>query len=121
MTRGKIALKGIKFDAFHGVYEEERLKGNAFEVDVTVSTDFSPDALFDDNLEGTLDYEEIYRCISEEMNTSAYLLEHVAYRIAKRLMKEFSQIEDVEVKVSKFNPPIGGPCEKTEVVLFLER
>jgi dihydroneopterin aldolase len=121
MNRGKITLKGIKFDAFHGVHEEERLKGNAFEVDVTVSTDFTPDALFYDNLEGTLDYEEIYRCVSEEMNISAYLLEHVAYRIAKRLMKEFSQIQDVEIKVSKFKPPIGGPCEKTEVTLMLER
>lgn len=121
MSRGKIALKGIKFDAFHGVYEEERVKGNAFEVDVTVTTDFSPDALTDDNLVGTLDYEDIYRCVSEEMDTSSYLLEHVAYRIAKRLMKEFFQIEDVEIKVSKFNPPIGGPCEKTEVTLLLER
>jgi dihydroneopterin aldolase len=36
-------------------------------------------------------------------------------------MKEFSQIQDVEIKVSKFKPPIGGPCEKTEVTLMLER
>lgn len=121
MTPGKIALKGIKFDAHHGVYEEERRKGNAFEVDVEVSTDFSPEALADDSLIGTLDYEEIYRCINEEMETSSYLLEHVAYRIGKRLMKEFSQIHDVEVKVRKFNPPIGGPCEKTEVTLKLDR
>ena len=121
MTSGKIALKGIKFNAFHGVYEEERIQGNDFEVDVTVSTDFSPEALTEDNLMGTLDYEEIYRCISEEMDSSSYLLEHVAYRIAQRLMKEFSQIQDVEIKVSKFNPPIGGPCEKTEVTLLLNR
>ena len=120
-TNGKISLKGIKFNAYHGVYEEERKKGNSFEVDVTVTTDFSTEALTDDSLMGTLDYEEIYRCVAEEMESSSYLLEHVAYRIAKRLLKEFSLIHDVEIKVSKFNPPIGGPCEKTEVTLSLDR
>lgn len=121
MTDGKITLKGIRFNAFHGVYEEERKQGNTFEVDVTVFTDFSPEALADDSLMGTLDYEEIYRCVAEEMDTSSYLLEHVAFRIAKRLLKEFSQIHRTEITVSKFNPPIGGPCDKAEVSLNMER
>lgn len=121
MSKGQIKLTGIKFNAHHGVYEEERQKGNAFEVDVVVTTDFAPEALTDDNLMGTLDYEELYQCISEEMDSSSYLLEHVAYRIAKRLLREFSQVHDVEITVSKFNPPIGGPCEKTEVSLKLDR
>ena len=121
MSQGKIKLKGIRFNAFHGVYEEERQQGNTFEVDVTVFTDFSPDALADDSLMGTVDYEEIYRCVAEEMGTSSYLLEHVAYRIAKRLLKEFSQIQKTEITVSKFNPPIGGPCDKTEITLTMDR
>lgn len=121
MPLGKISLKGIQFNAFHGVYEEEREKGNSFEVDVTVTTDFAPEALTGDNLQGTLDYEELYRCISEEMSSSSYLLEHVAYRIANRLMKEFSQIFETEVKVRKLNPPIGGVCEKAEVTFSLNR
>lgn len=121
MTQGKIKLKGIRFTSFHGMYEEERQKGNTFEVDVTVYTDFSPDALSDDSLMGTVDYEEIYRCVAEEMGVSSYLLEHVAFRIAKRLLKEFSQIAKTEITVSKFNPPIGGPCDKTEITLEMER
>lgn len=121
MSQGRITLKGIKFKAFHGVYEEERKKGNSFEVDVSVFTDFSNDALSGDDLTGTLDYELLYKYVAEEMDTSSYLLEHVAYRIANRLIKEFPSINKTEITVSKFNPPIGGPCDKTEVSLVLTR
>jgi dihydroneopterin aldolase len=33
-----IALEGMKFYAFHGVYEAERVLGNDYVVDVTVET-----------------------------------------------------------------------------------
>ena len=38
---GKVALEGLEFHAFHGVYPHERESGNWFEVDIVVESDFS--------------------------------------------------------------------------------
>ncbi len=38
---GKVALEGLEFHAYHGVYPHERSSGNKFEVDVIVDTEFS--------------------------------------------------------------------------------
>ncbi len=45
---GRVALEGLEFHAFHGVYPHERESGNFFEVDIAVETDFSAAAQHDD-------------------------------------------------------------------------
>ena len=42
------------------------------------------------------------------MSVSSKLLEHVAQRIIDRVLKQFSEVESIEVSVAKQNPPIGG-------------
>ena len=37
---GKVALEGLEFHSFHGVYPHELESGNWFEVDIAVETDF---------------------------------------------------------------------------------
>jgi len=43
--RGKVALEGLEFHAYHGVYPHERSSGNKFEVDIMVETEFLEAAL----------------------------------------------------------------------------
>jgi len=50
--RGKVALEGLEFHAYHGVYPHERSSGNKFEVDIMVETEFL-EAAFQDDLSGT--------------------------------------------------------------------
>lgn len=111
---GKVALEGLEFHAYHGVYPHERSSGNKFEVDVTVETTFSASA-FEDDLGGTINYEVLYALVKEEMEKPSKLLETVVHAIAQRILKSFDGARAVQVRISKFNPPIGGVCRKATV------
>jgi dihydroneopterin aldolase len=113
---GKVALEGLEFHAYHGVYPHERSSGNKFEVDVIVETQFK-EAAFQDDLSGTINYEDLYSLVKSEMNKPSKLLETVGHAIAEKILKSFDSAINVEVKISKFNPPIGGVCKKASVVV----
>ena len=112
---GRISLKGLKFKAFHGYYDIEREQGNLFEVDITVKTNFHKAAI-NDQLSHTVDYEDLYAIIQEEMEKSSKLLEHVVQSIGDRVVSEH-KVKWVEVTLSKLNPPIKGDCERAVVSL----
>ena len=113
---GKVALEGMEFYARHGYYEEERKIGNKYSVDVVLDVDFT-DAAMDDKLEGTVNYERVYEVVAEVMMIDAQLLEHLAGKMIRQLKTEFPQVNQVEVKVSKYNPPIKGLCHRAVVTL----
>ncbi len=114
---GKISLEGLAFYAYHGYHEVERENGNHFEVNITIDTDFS-EAAENDDLDKTVDYEVIYAIAKEEMANTSKLLEHVVRNIGKRILKE-DGVNEVEVSLSKFNPPINGECKRATVSLKL--
>jgi len=111
---GKVILEGLEFHAYHGVYPQERSSGNKFEVDIVVDTRFS-DSAFHDDLSGTINYEDLYALIKKVMDQPAKLLETVGHSIAEATLKTFTTAQRVEVRISKFNPPIGGVCRKATV------
>jgi 7,8-dihydroneopterin aldolase/epimerase/oxygenase len=113
---GQVALEGLEFHAYHGVYPHERSSGNKFEVDVVIDTEFSESA-FRDELTGTINYEDLYAIVKEEMGKPSKLLETVGHAIANHALKSFPSAKTVEVKISKFNPPIGGVCKKASVIV----
>ena len=117
---GRIALEGLEFHAFHGVYPHERESGNWFEVDIAVDTDFS-DAAKNDELAGTVDYEAIYRVVKEEMDKPSKLLETVGENIVDKVLRQFPKVINVEMKISKINPPIGGKAKKATVFISKRR
>lgn len=116
---GKISLEGLMFKAYHGYYDEEQEKGNQFEVNLTVKTDFSKASSADD-LGSTVDYEHLYAIVKDEMGRPSKLLEHVVERIAARVM-EIGSVTQVKISLSKFNPPIGGNCRAATVSLKKKR
>ncbi|MFM7855953.1 MAG: dihydroneopterin aldolase, partial [Flammeovirgaceae bacterium] len=63
---GKVVLEGLEFHAYHGVYPHERSSGNKFQVDISVETEFLESA-FRDELEGTINYENLYSIVKAEM------------------------------------------------------
>ena len=113
---GKVSLEGLEFYARHGYYEEERVIGNKYSVDVTLEIDFS-DAASDDKLEGTVNYEKVYEIVRDVMSIDANLLEHLAGKMIKALRAAFDDVTQVSVRVSKYNPPIKGLCQKATVEL----
>jgi 7,8-dihydroneopterin aldolase/epimerase/oxygenase len=113
---GKVILEGLEFHAYHGVYPHERSSGNKFEIDIIVDTRFS-DSAFQDDLAGTINYEDLYALIKAEMEKPAKLLETVVNSIYERVLEKFKEANSVQVKLSKFNPPIGGVCRKATVMV----
>lgn len=116
----KIALEGIRFFAYHGLYPEEQKSGNHFEVDVYLDTGQRPLAVRDE-IEETVDYAEVHRIVQEEMAIRANLLETLVRRIGERLVLEMTGFDRVTVRVSKENPPVQGECRRSYVEAEFER
>jgi len=114
-----IELIGLEFFAYHGVYEEEQHKGNNFIVNLAVTGKFT-DAVDNDNLTGTIDYEKLYTVIVEEMQIRSKLLEHVAGRILKRILDGHPEIKKLTIGIEKLDPPINGKCKATKVSITKE-
>ena len=112
---GIITLKDLKFKAFHGVFEEEKVNGNTFIVDVKIKVDTSK-AEKTDNINDTLDYVEVYRRVSVEMDIPSDLLENVASRINKSIAEMLVKGK-IKTTIYKQKPPIGGACAYTSVTL----
>lgn len=117
---GRIALEGLEFHAFHGVYPHERESGNWFEVDIAVDTDFSNAAKSDD-LSGTINYETLYGIVKAEMGKPSKLLETVAEKIVNDVLQQLKSVTSVELSISKINPPIGGKCKRATVRVIKKR
>ena len=114
LMNGRISLEGLELHAFHGVYPHERESGNWFEVDISVETNILEGAIKDD-LEKTVNYETLYQIVKEEMEVPSKLLETVAEKIVARVINDLRQVEMVELKIAKINPPIGGKCRKASL------
>lgn len=111
-----IALEGMEFFARHGVFEEERITGNTFLVDLYFETDTS-EAEASDDIKDTADYGSIYEAVREEMETPSRLLEHLGRRILNKLQEDFPEVESWEIRIAKLNPPVGGQVEAAVVEL----
>ena len=113
-----IFLNGLRFHAFHGVMPQERLTGNDYRVDLKIDFPLEK-AVGSDDVNDTLNYATVYTAVKEEMDVPSQLIERVAYRIADRLFQTFKAINEVEIKVEKYNPPMGADCEGAGVELHL--
>ena len=106
----------MEFYSYHGHYEEERIVGNRFLVDLLMEADCT-DAAESDHLSDALDYQKAYELVRAEMKVKSYLLEHIAKRILDTLFANFDNLDRAEVKVSKLNPPMGGKIKAVSVTL----
>ena len=113
---GKVILKDIRVYAFHGCMEEEELIGSDYIVNLEVETDMHQPA-YSDLLEDAVDYVQLNSIVKEEMLIRSRLLEHIAQRIIDRIFKQFPIVKNVEVKVAKQNPPIGGDVREVCVCI----
>lgn len=109
-----IHLHDLEFYAYHGHFKEEQKVGNHFIVNVTLKTDITK-AARTDNLEDALDYQKVYKLIEEEMSQKSFLIEPLLMRTVRRLFDAFSQLEYLELEISKLNPPLGGKVNRVSL------
>ena len=115
-----MTLRNLRFHAYHGVLEQERIVGNDYEVSVRMSYDMRR-AIATDDVANALNYAEAYEIIKRVMMQPSRLIERVAWRIAKALLDEFPMARNAEVTLVKLNPPMGADCDGAEVRIKVKR
>jgi len=118
MARGKVVLSGMSFYGYHGYYSEENKLGNHYTVDLQVTTNLEP---VNDELEGTINYEKLYKLTEAVMIKPYKLLETLAYRVADNIFNSFKGAEVVHIIIKKKQPPIGAICDYAAVEFELDR
>jgi dihydroneopterin aldolase len=57
--------------------------------------------------------------VRQVMTEPCALVETVAYKICERIMKEFPQVEEIDLTLTKKNPPMGADCDGAGVEIHL--
>ena len=113
-----IRLEKLRFRALHGVLPQERQVGGDFTVTLRIGYPWQA-AMETDAVADTLDYAAVFRLVQREMVLPSQLLEHVAGRIAKALLRDFPQITSIDLWLTKTCPPMGADSEGAGVELHL--
>ncbi len=108
----EITITDAEFYAFHGYYAEERIKGGQYLVSIKVHI-LVHEAIAQDNLADTLNYETLYQIAKTEMAISTQLIETLAHNIAEKVKQTSERIIFYEVEIKKLNPPLGGKLAYT--------
>ena len=98
-----IHLHNLMFHSFHGMFKEERVLGNNFEINVDVSFDVTETIT---KLNQSIDYVSLYAIIKEVMDVPTQLLETVVQHLADRFQNFDEKIKSVVISIKKLNPPI---------------
>ena len=74
-------------------------------------------AILSDELSGTVDYVTVNKIVRDQMAIRSKLIEHVAGRIIMAIHREIGGEMMVEVKVTKYNPPVDSQIGQACVTL----
>ncbi|MFG6410953.1 MAG: dihydroneopterin aldolase [Bacteroides acidifaciens] len=115
-----ILLKEIRCYAYHGVAPQENLIGNEYIIDLKLKVDINKAAQTDE-VADTVNYAEVHQVIMAEMAVPSKLLEPVGGRIIEKLFQQFPALEEIELHLSKRNPPMGADVESAGIELHCSR
>ena len=115
---GHIFIQNLRLYAYHGVMPQEKRVGGHYSVDLDVTLDLTK-AVQSDKVEDTVNYAVLCDLVRQEMDIPSALLEHVAGRIAKKVCQTFAEILEVDVRLTKLNPPMGADCKGAGVSIHL--
>ena len=118
--RTTVKVENLKIYAYHGCMKEEKVIGSDYIVNITAIC-FVNKEVFQDVINGTVDYVDLARIAKEEMFIRAKLLEVVVKRIIDRSFEEITVLNKISITVSKINPPINADVEAVSVTMAEER
>jgi dihydroneopterin aldolase len=113
-----VCLNALQFKAFHGLYDEEKVNGNDFEVNVKVS--YQPSSLVQ-SIHQTINYEIVFKIIAARMEIATPLLETITIDITNEIFSTFTAAEEVFVSITKLHPPIKNLIGTVGVEYILNR
>lgn len=116
----KISVHKIRSYAMHGCLPQENIIGGHYVTDVVINA-HADEACLTDDLKETIDYCQIHDAVQDEMKITSKLIEHVAHRIAKKILIMNERVEGVTVIVTKINPPMNGDAASVSVEVSLQK
>ena len=117
----KIKLNKMEFYAYHGLFQEERVLGQRFFVDLELHLSLNKAGKSDD-MNDSVHYGEVYETVKTIVETKMKnLVEAVAEEIAMTVLERFSLVDACLVQVTKPDPPIRGHYESVAVEIYRER
>lgn len=94
-------LKGLRYEACHGVEAFEHQTPQVFEISVELRGNFDQ-AMMDDDISATVDYDAVERCLDREIHAKIFqLIESLAAHLVKRLFEEFSMVMEIRLELIK--------------------
>jgi len=102
----KVAIRGCRLFARHGVMPHERLAGNEFEV--SLEAVYASGDPLSDSIEHTISYADLYEIARKEMEQPSDLLENAAARIVEAVKMRWPDVCRVQATIVKLTPPIAG-------------
>lgn len=99
-----IHLHQLYFYGKHGLYEEEKIAGGTFILNIDIHLSEADKRIV--SIRETIDYVAIYGLIKERMKVPSPLLETLAYDIAEIILSTSKLVEKVSVNIVKKTAPI---------------
>lgn len=116
-----IIIKGLRVHANHGVFAEEKEKGQLFILDMTLGIDLSAAAQSDD-LYDTVNYDEICRAARDAMREhTCDLIECAAAIVMEEIFNEFPPIMSIDLTLKKPEAPLCCEVDYAAVRFYRER
>ncbi len=113
----RIFVENLEFVGAHGVYEEERVEGRRFKVDLEVEVSDAESSVTDD-LGDTLDYRELAGIVVEvAQGPSRALIEKLAGKILTIVFARCPQVKWARVRIKKAATGVPGNPEYVGVEL----
>ena len=111
-----IRLDGIYLRAFHGCYDLEQQVGNRFRVDIVIRTPLG-DLPATDDVTQAVNYLTVFEIVERTMQRTQRTIEAAASNVIAAIKEAFPQIVEVECRVTKLAPPLGGKVGRVSVTL----
>ena len=114
-------IDNLEVFANHGLFEEENKLGQKFIFDIECELNYKK-AMFSDEMTDSTSYADIVEVVVKTSTTNTFnLLERLAGEILKNIFTEFSQIENINLKINKPGAPIKYHFEKCGVEVKTSR
>ena len=103
-TTMRISLNDVHFFGYHGMYEEEKILGNTFIVNLYV--DVLPAQVVIKSISETIDYVTLFELVKLRMAKPTPLLETIVSELAETILQDYITVSEVFIKITKLQVAI---------------
>jgi dihydroneopterin aldolase len=101
-----IQLHNLELFGYYGLYEEEKVLGAEFEVNISVKVEAPKTGSV--SIRDTVDYAEVYELVKTIFSQPQELLETICLDMATAIKGRFPLLIDLSIQIIKLHPPIIG-------------